>query len=320
MSVYNKIGGGVNKVLIDNKPPTDRLNLTEVEGIIKNRAKLPFKGFANLAREGNTFYILANNKIYKGNPRKNWTEIADISTIFSTGSLLCIEKKDNNSFRILIQDNGLKLYEVSNTNITLLKTIEVVWGATEQYHFIMNNALYQCYNTGRIAIYKTNINTGLQTDITNQILEEGINKGILARQETESGIRKIIINNKLYIINLITPITIYEFDGEKIKKIKTLDISGVKCAYLSERMQTKQNEVYVILSGDYSSYYKYQTHYLLDKNFNIVDTISTIYTFNEKSYFCIKENEKYTYITREHMYDKVYNLVEFPVKAYVRRE
>ena len=106
MSVYNKIGGGVNKVLIDNKPPADRLNLTEVEGIIKNRAKLPFKGFANLAREGNTFYILTNNKIYKGNPRKNWTEIADISTL--KGSIACV-KYNNDSFEMLRYDDSMYL-------------------------------------------------------------------------------------------------------------------------------------------------------------------------------------------------------------------
>ena len=310
--------GGANKVLIDNKPPSERLNLTEIEGIIKNRAKLPFKGFANLSREGNVFYILANNKIYKGNPIKSWIEIADVSSF--KGSYRCIEKKDNDVFRILTYDDrdyNLYLYEVSNNNVTLLKRIKCIHDVRVQYQYIMNNAIYQCYNTSSTRIYKTDIDTGTTTEITNQIVEEEGSVYLLSREETVSGYTKMMINNKLYIIAMGTPITIFTFDGERIKKFKTLDIQNAKCIYLSQIIQTNANKIYTILSGDYSDYYNYQQHFLLDEKFDVVDTFSTIYTFDKNSYFCIKENDRYTYITREHKDDKVYNLVEFPVKTYV---
>ena len=293
--------------------------MTEVEGIIKNRAKLPFKGFTNLAREGNTFYILTNNKIYKGNPRKNWTEIADILTL--KGSIACV-KYNNDSFEMLRYDDSMYdiyLYRINNSDITLLKTIHFAISNRNVSFFIIDNYIYQAfYYDYKDRVYKTNIDTGETTEITSRITG---NKHLLCEQETDSSIKKIMINNKVYILKMSSPnVDVYTFNGMNVELLKTIKTESAKCIYTSQIMQVDAKECYTILSGDYSSYYKYQTHYLLDKNFNIVDTISTIYNFNEKSYFCIKENEKYTYITREHMYDKVYNLVEFPVKAYVRKE
>lgn len=315
-----KSGGGANKVLIDNKPPETRLNLIEVEGIIKNRATLPFKGFTNLTREGDTFYILANNKIYKGNPIKSWIEIADVSVL--KGSYRCIEKKDNDSFRILMHDAfNIYLYEVSNNNVTLLKTIKCMHDIRVQYHYIMNNAIYQCYSVSSTThIYKTDIDTGTTTEITNQIVVEEGSVYLLAREETVSGFVKMMINNKIYILSIGNSILIYTFDGERIKKNKTLNIENKKCLYISQLVQSNANKIYTILSSDYYNNYNYQQHFLLDEKFDIVDTFSTIYTFNEKSYFCIKEDDRYKYITREHKDDKNYNLVEFPVRTYVKRE
>ena len=316
--------GGVNKVLIDNKPSADRLNLTEVEGIIKNRAKLPFKGFANLAREGNTFYILSNNKIYKGNPRKNWTEIADITDLFANGSIVNTEVTTEGLKLLMyfVSEKKLYLYKIADGVTTLLKKydVEPSYSTTPSF-FILNNIVYQSgYESGYKRfnkVYKDEGN-GL-TDITSQIVTDNIR--LLTDDERDTQIKRIILGDKLYIIRLnSTETEIYVFDGLSIVLKKKINSPNAKVMYPCQEKQVKAKEFYTILSTDYNSYYNYQTHYLLDENFDIVDTISTIYNFNENSYFCIKENNNYEYITREHKYDKDYNLVEFPVKAYVRRE
>lgn len=293
--------------------------MVEVEGIIKNRVVQPNKGFTNLARKGNVFYTLSQNKIYKGNPRENWTEIADILTL--KGSIACI-KYNNDSFEMLKYDDSMYdiyLYRINNSDITLLKTIHFAISNRNVSFFIIDNYIYQAfYYDYKDRIYKTNIDTGETTEITSQISGD---KHLLCEQERESVIIKIMINNKVYILKMSSPnVDIYTFNGMNIEFLKTIKTENAKCIYTSQIMQVDAKECYTILSGDYSSNYKYQPHYLLDENFNIVDTISTIYVFNKNSYFCIKENEKYTYITREHMYDKNANLVEFPVKAYVGRE
>ena len=311
--------------------------MIEVEGIIKNRAKLPFKGFINLAREGNTFYILANNKIYKGNPRKNWTEIADITDISNNKTIVTTEWLED-GLKIFLYSKSeafLYIYKISNKLTTLLQKIKTFNGFDDSNtylpnFYVLNNTIYQVGFVRYVGKVFKNSSSNELTEITDQIKIEGnIHLNRLAEGENPNielnRYLRFYANNKLYNVTTMNNyVEFCEFDGANFKFLKNINAkedSQFKYCTRDRILQIGEKEAYIALFDDLAgSYESYYDTTIFNEDMNIINNLKTTYQLGNRAFFCINENNNYEYITREHKYDKDYNLVEFPIKAYVKRE
>ena len=318
MSVYNKIGGGVNKVLIDNKPPADRLNLTEVEGIIKNRAKLPFGSNPNyslLTKKKDVYYISCNGYIYKGNPYNTWTEIIDINKINSivVGYYYCAKINNDESLDLVYvypdsNTSIIDIVKIKNKNVTLIKRCEIPARITNL--FMLNDTIYCIVNVNFLTMYKITNNGNTITDISKGITFEN-NTSFYSINSREKEFTNL---DKRYQINLGTPITITEFDGKKVRVVKEINNEiDARYAYSESFLSVNSDENYFTIESDDKKGTK--NFQLIDKNFNIIKSGETVFPFTP---FLV--NSKQEYIVSEHVNSKCLTLVEFPVKAYVRRE
>lgn len=66
-------------------------------------------------------------------------------------------------------------------------------------------------------------------------------------------------------------------------------------------------------------YYNKRKYQLLDKNFEVVESGETVFAIKD-GYFIKKDNDTHIYIMKEISDARDSVFVEFPVKAYVRRE
>lgn len=78
------------------------------------------------------------------------------------------------------------------------------------------------------------------------------------------------------------------------------------------------DEMYITLISKADAYNK-RKYQLLDKNFEVVESGETVFAIKD-GYFIKKDNDTHIYIMKEISDARDSVFVEFPVKAYVRRE
>lgn len=324
MSVYNKIGGGANKVLIDNKPPADRLNLTEVETIVRNRAIIP-GNFSILARKNNEFYISSNLTILKGNPYKDWTQVFSFNNISMQGYNRGIKLEDDGSLTYVNVDDSnstTRIYiygiNIKDGTVTLKKEFNIE-GCSYKRLFILGNTLYVLvigsYN--RIDyLYINELGEDNLTDITKNIqFENDTNISYLTGWYDNS-----TFANKRYKLNIDgRKVNVVEFDGKVLKIIKEINCDfKINTIYAEQSDLANADEIYfTILSEPISSNpITLRKYKLINKDFNIVQDGETAYSVSPNYHFIMNNN----YIVREVLNNNSNTMVEFPIKAYVRRE
>lgn len=313
-----KSGGGANKVLIDNKPPMSRLNLTEVESVIRNRV-VGFGGFQIMARQNNEYYITASREsaILKGNPYTNWTQILSFKDITMDGNIRAVmyNIEDDSLTFVAIHQASIYIYKSKNGLLTLEKALSLNGNIVNL--FILKNTVYfhTVYN-GTNYLIKHEIGTETLTDITkNLIFEDGTKLEFIGSFYGGSTYK-----DKRYQTRFSTnskKVQIIEFDGEKIRIAKEIETEfGIYAVYPEQCLGSNSDEIYfTILSDDISTDFAIKRKYkLIDKEFNIIKEGESIYPLG--SSFVINN----TYITKETSDNKDNTMVEFPVKAYVRRE
>lgn len=309
--------GGANKVLIDNKPPADRLNLTEIEAIIRDRAKLPIYNYNYdlVARKNDTYYIDHRNDIYKGNPYKEWTIISKkIDGIVGPGEYQSVKINDDDSLDIVFATrdtygSAFWIIKLKDNYATLVKKDYI--DRNLDNIFILNNDIYAINSEKRI--FKISDNGNVKTEITNGInYEDGTDIRMLSSINSQA-----TYNGKRYISTISgRKIKFIEFDGERLRVAKEID-NTIDAKYIySERMKAANiDEMYFCAVSETIQENKLKKFQLINKKFDITKNGETSFPMVD---FLINKNQEY--IVKEAEGTKCTTLVEFPVKAYVRRE
>lgn len=321
MAVYNRIGGGINKITLNGKPPIERMNLIEAESIIKNRVA-GIGNFQILSRKNNQYYISSSRDsvILKGNPYEGWTQIFSLKDNSILGNIRVVKNNADDSLTFLTSyganNTSIYFYEIKNGLLTLKKGLTVRGDVINI--FILKNTVYfhTVYNYTNY-LYKNEMDSESLTDITNNLIfEDGTQ--IMAIGSSNNG---TTYNDKRYQAKYISKfknLQIIEFDGITVRVAKEIETEfEIYEVYPEQYTGCNSDEIYFsILSDDISSDSAIKRKYkLINKELNIVKEGETIYPVLS-SFFVIKD----IYIARETQDSKNYVMVEFPVQAYVKRE
>ena len=247
MSVYNKIRG-VNKVLIDNKPPTDRLNLTETTSILRNKT-IGLRSFTVLSRKNNTFYVKNDSKILKGNPYTNWTEIFSESNPINGSVWEMLNINDDDSVTLTtasLSDSGstVYFYKIKNGVATYIRALSVRGRIETIFKFGDETYIYTVHNS-RGFLFKNNASTTTLTDITSNITFENSTSfshiSNMRRQTT-------FLDKRYQVFFDSNTVKIIEFDGKKVRVLKELNNSIEVNEVLPEQYTAvNADEMYITL-------------------------------------------------------------------------
>lgn len=317
MTVYNRIDGGINKITLNGKPPKERMDLIEVESIIRNRV-VGIKSFVILTREKEEYYINIPSKlnIFKGNPYKGWTQIfsEENSSVYGSLGASKYNPEDGSLTLITYSSNSIYIYRIKDRLITLEKRLSLRSGKIT-HTFILNNTIYLLafYNNIHY-LYKNEIGAETLTDITNNLeIEAGASLSLF-----EHPYECTTYKNKRYQARGNGKnVKILEFDGERIRIAKEIEAEfEVYNVRPDQWMGCSDSEIYYsIISDDISTDSAVKRKYkLIDKDFNTVQEGETLYNIT-KDFFIINN----TFIARETLDAKDYAMVEFPIKAYIEK-
>lgn len=319
MFIIKSGGGGVNKVLIDNKPPADRLNLTETTSILRNKT-IGLRSFSVLSRKNNTFYVKNDSKILKGNPYTNWTEIFSESNPINGSVWEMLNINDDDSVTLTtasLSDSGstVYFYKIKNGVATYIRALSVRGRIETIFKFGDETYIYTVHNS-RGFLFKNNASTTTLTDITSNITFENSTSfshiSNMRRQTT-------FLDKRYQVFFDSNTVKIIEFDGKKVRVLKELNNSIEVNEVLPEQYTAvNADEMYITLISKADAYNK-RKYQLLDKNFEVVESGETIFAIKD-GYFIKKDNDTHIYIMKEISDARDSVFVEFPVKAYVRKE
>ena len=324
MAIYNKIRG-VNKVLIDNKPPSERLNLTETKGTIDSEATIPKNKILTIKND--EFYSGDRGMIYKGNPYKEWTQIAN-GLKSENINWIDINEKSIVFAMTNYKNTSLFFYELKNNEITELFVISEI---DNNYYnpFKLKDNWYTLIYNGRgsyYSLFKVDLVKKEFTSIPIEFLDT----------DCQSVFNTIDIkpwyveNDKLYLrLEDGKSIGLYSFDGKNIKTIKKpINIQNLSPRVSSCNCLTNQsagnhtNEVYIAFID--STIESQMYHLKQDRKYCIYDKNLNVVTYGETAYFL---DYLFIYLDNKIITCKKVNqnnlsgsdFIEI-TKAYVRRE
>lgn len=267
--------------------------------------------FRVLAVKDNIYYVSNESLhvIYKGNPDIGWTEIAKN---YNGGYITYCEVNDDGSIYFMSKEyhaTKLWIYKAKNGELTLIDEVDYIsdnWGNA----FKLNDEVYMI-GLGKKRYKRTSDKA--TTEITSNI--ENYN---LYLHHIEDYKRTSMADDKVFGIytNNGSNYTITSFDGNKLTVLKDVRDSNVSIGR-SLITNTPSNDVALLLEFKSTDYYdKRYTFKLFNKNGEVVDTVKTKRNLLADT-FVEKKDNKYVYY---HKVDGEEQIVEFPVKAYIRRE
>lgn len=327
MSVYNKIGGGSNRVTLDGKPPTERVNLKGIKNQIIYENFSPSKNISQLLAENNkgdiiyTFDSTSNSGEVAYKVTKDYfTNIGKMNTVY--GGIHASFLEGNALYIVINASNKYHFYKLENTLLTKLG--EYNFGCTTLIMYI-NKKLYAL--TSRNDFYKSEDYGKTWTDITS-------NKIVLDNADFSKmySDKHITINNIFYSYKYIDTDLIewYCFDEKVFKKAKVeFNSSFNNLAKMGRLDYTNYQEKYIVNlnynknqsgnyeKGTYTLYHISENEYGLkikelekieEKNIFVLDEIAFIKT----NPFSIKAAFRSGFDIRRHL-----DYIEFPVTAYI---
>lgn len=297
--IFNRAGGGGEKVKIDNKPVSQRLDLKSGIGIVERENVFPEGRLRILGHLDDIFYITLDDKyLYKGNLNSEWTLEFDFSTIpnFNTNYICFIEiqKTYCKICTQIVKDTSsmwytdTSIYKIENGQMTLLETFD-----SYRYRvntFILNGAVYS-----------------FSTEYGNYLYRISNPKTSFGTIPYSIRIVSNYKNNRYFLQLKENEIVISKFDGKKIEEqmFEYNYIYPKGCDYYADNSYLANPTSLAFLIKEGANKYN-----LMNETFKIVDSGKQGYAINSE-YILIKENERYKHISRLGR-----DIVEFPIKVY----
>lgn len=311
--IFNRAGGGGEKVTINGKKVTEKLNLKGATGIVKGRADF-LTNTKILGHIDELFYIMQDTALYKGSPYSGWSLEFDFKNISGFDSkkevVQLIEINDNSCIIYFFKNQDsqysysciMTIYEVKNGEATLLKKMDVGGGRVNP--FLLNKIMYTFYegdNQGYL--WKLNENSLTKTNLSHSSVRYP------EAATNYNGSRYFIYVNTSFGYD-DTGMNIIKFDGTKFTKQEFDYFYSVYSRdnykfYADNKMLANPNRLsfYIIDRSKYD---------LLDSSFKSVDSgdegglsfsqIACLYKDNKYRYLLTQGGEKPT--------------LEFPVNVY----
>lgn len=305
--IFNRAGGGGEKVKIDGKKVTEKLNLRKGIGNVEGLAD--FMQNSNvLGYKGNEFYIFNETSLYKGNPYETWTLICNFNNLepaCKANELKNFEITEDGFIITFLHRESLPSsnytyrvveYSIKNNIATLSKNMDVYYD--KRTIFKINGEIYLIDNNSRF--YK--IENDNITDINISLSRIRAN---------------VSFKNAQYFVSTIgsassTPgMWIYKFDGSELieQEFKyNYNKWQIDDSYFyANSIQVNPEHIFILIKNKNGTLFE-----LMDESFEIIDKK---YDFpnNWVQFFCKKENGKIKYIIPR---NNPHKTVEFPVDVY----
>ena len=243
--------------------------------------------------------------------------MSDIKSVTRNGDIYSFKINDDDSLDIItaIYDRDYSktyfhILKIKNREITLIKE-NSIYGQIQSL-FVLNNEIYMFLSGSKV--YKITKNGEDITDIYKNInFDEGTDSSFLGNIWHQS-----TFDNKRYAVATnVNPKKVVSFDGINFKMVKILYGYDYSFDFTSEQPYSPNSEDMLFSVTKANTKKDKHEFELLNKDFQKIINGDT--KFDMGIFMLAKENNEYRYIAREGNF-RDFTLVEFPVKAYVRKE
>lgn len=244
--IFNRAGGGGEKVKINGLPPSERLNLKEVTSIVlEENSSIPTEFLTALFEKNGVYYYSSDTKLYKFE-NGVFTSIGE--KLFSGRELSIIE---NNKSIVLITYystvgyGDTRIQKLENGIVTELGKVKT--NTDENAIFFIGNTVYSRTDNEPYKVYKSE-NFGITwTDITNQIT---CLDGLTLKDFIFSATHVASFNSdKCKYGVLYSPFRRIKFDGKTLSKIN-IDNLGDKIIPSTMYIDNRNNRDEILILTD----------------------------------------------------------------------
>lgn len=310
--IFNRAGGGGEKVTINGKKVTEKLNLKGATGIVKGRADF-LTNTKILGHIDELFYIMQGTALYKGSPYSGWSLEFDFSSIsdfdYNQSNVGVIDIKDNSCiiYFFKVKDTStrysciMRAYEIKNGVATELKKLDIYGNRVNP--FLLNNIMYAFSSDTSSMLYKLNGNS-----MTNTGLSDYTSKTAIVATNYNGNRYFIYVNKTVGGSN--SGMNITKFDGTKFSE---QEFNYSFSVYNADNYKFSADNTMLANPNRLAFYITNQGRYdLLDSSFKSVDSGDEGgLSFSQIA--CLYKDNKYRYLLTQGGKKPT---LEFPVNVY----
>ena len=314
MAVYNKIGGGSNRVTLDGKPPTERVNLKSINTFIARDNIFQMICKEYFFKDKDVHYVVGtDNYLYKFKFGEELTRV-DTNSMEDFKSTMVI-KEGNALYTVKANASTfIEIYKTENGNCTLIKRIRA--------SSLKMSGIWSVFNLGK-TIYILALTTNdvwhvfisndfgtTITDITKQIV---ILDNLNLRQIASYFI--LIYKNVLFVQGDKYLVC---FDGKTLKKLTNIDWDSNSSSLISEGHQCTDAPIFATRikyeNVDRDTVYTHNIHEFVETTNGIsVKKIDATFKVDRHLNKILVNGKRLLYPVVEGGKD----FLEYPVKAYI---